>query len=137
MQLRFRNAKGIEISKQLGSEPVTIGRSPEVTVVLEDRNASRRHCEVRQWEDDYVVKDLGSRNGTNVNGRRVDVAVLHIGDEISVGDSLLIFEDKLPLGNTTALRQVEHKMDEEGKGYNTIMREIVHDIEEDKPATDK
>src|SRR5207248_72932 len=52
-------------------EPVTIGRQAECDVVLDDTNVSRRHAEVRRQGDGYVLVDLGSTNGSKVNGAQV------------------------------------------------------------------
>ena len=76
----------------LGEEPATIGRLPECEVPLNDPNVSRRHAEVRRQGADYVVVDLGSTNGTRVNGAGVRERRLADGDEISVGNTTLRFE---------------------------------------------
>jgi hypothetical protein len=79
----------------LGSTPVTIGRLPECDIVLADANASRRHVEVRQATDGgsgYVVIDLGSTNGTKVNGVGIHSHRLQHGDEITIGSTSLRFE---------------------------------------------
>ena len=76
----------------LGSEPLVIGRLPECDVVLADSNVSRRHAEVRRKDDGVFVVDLGSTNGTRVNGTPVREQLLASGDEVSVGSTRLIFE---------------------------------------------
>jgi hypothetical protein len=76
----------------VGAEPVLIGRLPECTVVLGDLNVSRRHAEVRRVGDAVVVTDLGSTNGTKVNGIPVREQHLASGDEITVGSTTLVFE---------------------------------------------
>jgi hypothetical protein len=76
----------------LGDEPVTIGRLPECEVPLTDPNVSRRHAEVRRKGTGYVVVDLGSTNGTRVNGIGVSERRLSDGDEISVGNTTIRFE---------------------------------------------
>jgi hypothetical protein len=76
----------------LGDEPVTIGRLPECEVPLNDPNVSRRHAEVRRQGADFVVVDLGSTNGTRVNGAGIRERRLAEGDEISVGNTSLRFE---------------------------------------------
>jgi hypothetical protein len=81
--------------RDLGATPVTIGRLPECDVVLSDANASRRHVEVRQSTDGgggYVAVDLGSTNGTKVNGVGIHTHRLHHGDEITIGSTHLRFE---------------------------------------------
>ena len=70
----------------LDRERVVIGRLPECEVVLSDTNASRRHAEVRWDGRGYVVHDLGSMNGTLLNGAQVNgQARLAPGDVITVG----------------------------------------------------
>jgi hypothetical protein len=76
----------------LGEESVTIGRAPECEVLLTDPNVSRTHAEIRRRGADYVVVDLGSTNGTRVNGAGVREQRLADGDEISVGNASLRFE---------------------------------------------
>jgi hypothetical protein len=76
----------------IGDDPVTIGRQAECDVVLEDSNVSRRHAEIRRQGEDYVLVDLGSTNGSKVNGARVKQQALADGDEITLGKTLLRFE---------------------------------------------
>jgi pSer/pThr/pTyr-binding forkhead associated (FHA) protein len=76
----------------MDEEPIVIGRMPECTVVVEDTNVSRRHAEVRRDGPDVVVSDLGSTNGTRVNGAQVSTRRLNDGDEITVGRTSLRFE---------------------------------------------
>ena len=76
----------------VGTDPVVIGRLPECTVVLGDTNVSRRHAEVRRTGDGVVVTDLGSTNGTRVNGVAVREQYLASGDEITVGSTPIVFE---------------------------------------------
>ena len=55
----------------VGAEPLVIGRLPECDVVLNDSNVSRRHAEIRRSGDGVFLTDLGSTNGTRVNGAPV------------------------------------------------------------------
>jgi pSer/pThr/pTyr-binding forkhead associated (FHA) protein len=77
---------------RLAEEPLAIGRLPDCDVVLVDPNVSRRHAELRRDGTTVVVVDLGSTNGTRVNGATVKRRQLSDGDEISVGSSSLRFE---------------------------------------------
>ena len=77
---------------RLGSETVTIGRSAECAVRLADTSVSRRHAEVRAAGDGWAIVDLGSTNGTKVNGAVITERKLKDGDTISVGDSHIKFE---------------------------------------------
>jgi len=77
----------------LGKEVVSIGRLDDCTIPLTDGNVSRRHCEVRPSSRGYVVADLGSTNGTKVNGLRIQgEQALADGDIVSVGSTHLRFE---------------------------------------------
>ncbi len=76
----------------VGGEPIVMGRLPECDVVLADPNVSRRHAEIRRLGDDVVVSDLGSTNGTRVNGVAVREQRLESGDEVSLGSTTLRFE---------------------------------------------
>ncbi len=76
----------------IGEEPVVIGRLPECAVVLGDPNVSRRHAEIRHVGEALVVTDLGSTNGTRVNGVAVREQHLASGDEITVGSTTLVLE---------------------------------------------
>ena len=110
---------------ELSDRPITIGRSPDADLILLDDKVSRIHCGVRLWDGDFYVKDLKSRNGTYVNSRRIDVAVLKPGDTIRVGSTVMTF-DQEGGGTETALREINDEM-LLGKGYSTILREIVKD----------
>ena len=61
-------------------------------IIEADSNVSRRHAELRRAGDTVVLTDLGSTNGTRVNGAPVRERVLASGDEVSVGSTRLIFE---------------------------------------------
>jgi hypothetical protein len=79
----------------VGDRPVAIGRLPECDITLTDPNVSRRHAEVRPSEDGaggHLVVDLGSTNGTKVNGIGVRSHRLQHGDEITVGATRLRYE---------------------------------------------
>lgn len=80
-----------ERSYPLSKDIVTIGRIDTSDVALADPGASRRHAEVRREGDDWVILDLGSTNGTLVNGKRVNRHRLSKGDRITVGDTVLEF----------------------------------------------
>lgn len=76
----------------LGEYAVSIGRGADSVIVLGDPNVSRRHAEVRPRGDGYVVVDLGSTNGTRVNGALVSERPLADGDVLSFGATHLRFE---------------------------------------------
>jgi Protein of unknown function (DUF3662)/FHA domain len=77
----------------VGPTGATLGRSRQCDVVLNDPNVSRQHAEIRPRGGSWVLKDLGSTNGSCLNGRRIDgPEVLKRGDEIELGTSALTFE---------------------------------------------
>jgi FHA domain-containing protein len=76
----------------LGNHTLSIGRLPECDVTFADSNVSRRHAELRAVGGGYVIVDLGSTNGTRVNGVAVREQLLRNGDEVSVGSSRFRYE---------------------------------------------
>lgn len=75
----------------LDSDLSTVGRHPESDIFLDDITVSRRHVEFRRDGDSFRVHDVGSLNGTYLNGDRVDEALLANGDEVRIGKFRLIF----------------------------------------------
>ncbi|MCX8064425.1 MAG: SpoIIE family protein phosphatase [Candidatus Hydrogenedentes bacterium] len=74
------------------SSAMVIGRTRECNLVLEDPAVSRRHFEIVPRENGIYLKDLGSTNGTYVNGHRLSEGLLRPGDCIQVGRTVLKFE---------------------------------------------
>jgi pSer/pThr/pTyr-binding forkhead associated (FHA) protein len=70
---------------ELGPEPAVIGRSGESTVQIDHSSISRKHSELRCSADGVEVRDLGSSNGTLVNGERVETQIVRAGDQIRFG----------------------------------------------------
>jgi pSer/pThr/pTyr-binding forkhead associated (FHA) protein len=75
----------------LDTDLSTVGRHPESDIFLDDITVSRRHVEFRRENDTFRVHDVGSLNGTYLNGDRVDDAELQNGDEVRIGKFRLIF----------------------------------------------
>jgi len=69
----------------IGEQPLIIGRSPDVAVVLNDTNVSRRHAEVWRTSEGVAIRDLQSTNGTFVNGHRITAVSLSPRDDVTVG----------------------------------------------------
>jgi hypothetical protein len=83
-----RAARRITVS----GAPMRIGRGPECELVLKDSRASRRHARLHARDGVLVLTDLGSTNGTRVNGHRVTELVLGAGDRIQIGETSLVVE---------------------------------------------
>jgi len=77
----------------LREQATVMGRLSECAVQLSDPKASRRHAEVRPSDAGWVVADLGSTNGTTVNGERIRERVLTDGDVIGIGATQIRFEE--------------------------------------------
>ncbi|MBX7194314.1 MAG: GAF domain-containing protein [Sandaracinaceae bacterium] len=75
----------------------TLGRHPNNTVQVLDRIVSKEHCHVDFVDGRFVLRDLGSLNGTFVNGERVSERVLNPGDEITLGSTRILFDGEVAL----------------------------------------
>ncbi len=76
----------------LGDWVVSLGRLPECDITITDSNVSRRHAEIRPRGDGFVLIDLGSTNGSRVNGVRVAERELVDGDELTFGNTRMVFQ---------------------------------------------
>ena len=75
---------------------IRVGRVPEMDIVIDNVSVSRRQAEIQQDGDHWVVRDIGSSNGTFVNGERLTGdRPLNAGDEIAIGKYSLFFERAL------------------------------------------
>ena len=75
----------------LDADVVRAGRHPDSDIFLDDITVSRRHAEVRRTDRGYVVRDVGSLNGTYLNRERVDESLLSNGDELQIGAFKLVY----------------------------------------------
>jgi len=75
----------------LDSDVTGAGRHPESDIFLDDITVSRRHAEILRHGDEFVVKDVGSLNGTYLNRERIEEARLENGDELQIGKFRLVF----------------------------------------------
>jgi pSer/pThr/pTyr-binding forkhead associated (FHA) protein len=87
------------------SGSVTIGRSPECDLPIEDTQASRRHCMVVRLQSGYELTDLGSTNGTTVNSSLVKKRKLRHGDVIRIGSTEIVYHDPESGGDAAAEMQ--------------------------------
>ena len=75
----------------LDADITTAGRHPESDIFLDDVTVSRRHAEFAREADGFVVRDVGSLNGTYLNRERLETASLTGGDEVQIGKYRLVF----------------------------------------------
>jgi len=87
---------------ELGEKVVAIGREPGNDLVLDDPEVSRRHALIEPSDGTYFIADLGSDNGTFVNGVPVGRALLLDGDEIRIGSNRFVFAEQPGEGLTPA-----------------------------------
>lgn len=82
---------------------MTAGRHPDSSIFLDDVTVSRNHVEfVRDSNGNYLVRDVGSLNGTYLNRERIDSAPLRSGDELQIGKFKLIYLDSGRHGDSIA-----------------------------------
>jgi signal transduction histidine kinase/ActR/RegA family two-component response regulator len=104
----------------LGAQAL-IGRCSGADIALEDTLVSREHVTISRDEGGWLARDLGSRNGTFVNGRRIDVHRLRYGDRLAVGQSILLFAHIDPMHERLLERQKIEALGRLGAG-------IAHDL---------
>ncbi len=90
MPLTLRRVDEPKEAIEAAGFPAVFGRSDEVDVYVGCRWASRRHCEIDEVDGRFLLRDLGSRHGTFVNGETVHEVILNPGDEIGVGLNLFV-----------------------------------------------
>jgi pSer/pThr/pTyr-binding forkhead associated (FHA) protein len=90
--LREVRPDGSSQSFVVDGRPLTIGRGPDNGLVVQDSRASRHHARIYGRQGALLLADLGSTNGSWVNDRRVQEIALGEGDEIRIGDTILIVE---------------------------------------------
>src|SRR5262245_60251036 len=108
---------------------VTFGRSRGATVTVESEKVSRMHARVRRNGDTIEVEDLGSRNGTRVNGEKID-GILRVtnGDEISIGSILAV------VGMTSGLLSASPVADDV-RGEARLVSEVDRSVRYHRPLT--
>ncbi len=78
----------------LAAQPILLGRSEKCAVYIADPRASRRHAQIAWDGETSTLSDLGSANGTLLNGRRISTGeTLRDGDEITIASAVLTFHD--------------------------------------------
>jgi len=120
--------EGKKAEHRLTERKTTIGRATDcVLCVADDPELSRVHCSVaRQADDTFVVIDEKATNGTFLNGERIGDVPILLRDEdvIRIGQTTLVFRAR-DVGRTTMLFSEVAGQMERGKGFGTIMHEIV------------
>jgi pSer/pThr/pTyr-binding forkhead associated (FHA) protein len=124
------------------AERITIGRDPMSDIIFKDPEVSRRHVQFARVRDSYQVEDLGSTNGTFVNGERLsnEPTILRIGQEIALGGAItLIFEEEDHSVNSEVLGTVSTNLAAEDDEPEPEMAEaddrLAEFMDDDAPGT--
>ncbi len=121
--LRIKNGphKGLEVD--LKGENLVIGRdeNPDGLQIL-DQGISRRHAEVFRIGEMFFIRDLGSRNGTFVNEEKITEELLRAGDEVKIGSTVCLFEDRRASERRTSARAAGDLADLEQISATTTIR---------------
>lgn len=83
--------------------PVSVGREAQNTIRLHDEKVSRYHCKIQEDGGEIILTDIESTNGTLLNGQPVHITLLHPGDLIAVGQSLIIVGKRKEIAKRLAL----------------------------------
>ena len=87
------DGSGQQRTFELTDHITVVGRSSETPIHIEDKQCSRRHCHFERTDYGFKLVDLESRNGTRVNDKVVNQALLRPGDRVTIGKHTLTFED--------------------------------------------
>ena len=145
----FQVLEGIDrgrVFRELAT-PLTIGREEGNGLRLNDERVSRFHAKVQVDNDDFIITDLESTNGTRVNGNVVQIRRLRYGDRVKVGRSLLLFGSNDEIASRIAslgganVPSLGGEMGMQAEGPATIQARTVpgieHDISFDLNVNDK
>lgn len=107
----------------LDKDVFRIGAGPQNDLIVQDQAASRLHCEIQQREEGFLLRDLGSTNGTTVQGVRVCEVYLTEGVEFQAGTTRIVF---CPLKETVSYPLSARSSFGRLLGQSTAMRRVFH-----------
>mgnify|MGYP001152958604 CR=1 FL=1 len=94
-KLIIKDGKGDERTHEIADDVTTIGRSSANIIQIKDEKSSRQHCRIEKAGEGFRLVDLGSRNGTSVNGIKVSGQTLKPGDVVEIGACRITFDQKM------------------------------------------
>jgi hypothetical protein len=92
LEIHFPGLKPIKV--ELDEQQTVLGRGPGCRIQLQLSNVSRLHARVSRLDEEYLLEDLESTNGTFVNGVRIHKCVLRNNDQIQMGDTKILYVEE-------------------------------------------
>ena len=120
--------EGIQKGKEFQIDPpgeCIIGRDTKCDICLKDTKSSRHHARIHFEQDEALLEDMGSTNGTQLNGKPIFKTILHDNDEILIGDTLL----KISALKDNLFKDTSVQLHEDGS--STVIVSTVHHMEAD------
>lgn len=129
------------VTKYRGQGETTIGRDPGCELMLDNLGVSRRHAQLREIGDRYIIEDMNSTNGVFVEGRRISAAAqINPGDEIKIGKFTLTLERAAHETAAASAFDINQTIAMEGmalpslereapKFVASVMRDVFHKVE--------
>jgi putative nucleotidyltransferase with HDIG domain len=133
----IRTKAGAEVGRtyDITNEVITIGRDPNAMVKVMDHGVSRQHAEIFKIGEMCFIRDLKSTNGTFVNDQKVTEELLRAGDQVRVGNTVLVFEDSGPAGADE--KKVDFDQGRELQANSTIELKLDRTQENASPPAEK
>jgi len=111
-----------ETLTEAGTETLVLGRHADADITIDDDEMSRRHLELRLVKGQWAAEDLGSTNGTQVNGDELlKRRVLHNGDELRAGSTIVAYRDYSDAGSSTGKKAPTPAIT---NGERTVLKEL-------------
>ena len=104
--------------------PLTVGRGENADAQIDDQEISREHFVIIPQSMAHKIRDLGSRNGTWLNGEKITEHELKSNDLIRAGQTTFFFVIEKGKGLKTVIGELEEESEKSGKGYSTMRREL-------------
>jgi ABC-type multidrug transport system ATPase subunit/pSer/pThr/pTyr-binding forkhead associated (FHA) protein len=125
--LRTKSVGTLDLAKLAHQSSVLIGRAADCDLSMQHPSISKHHAMVIREQGDISIRDLGSTNGTYVNGARITQVILRGGDEIQIGPFRLVYDNKQQ--NLAGSRRLGHRLDairltRQVKGGATILNDV-------------
>lgn len=107
--LRITDRRGRAKVHTMGNLPLILGRDETLPIPLDDPQASRRHCKIEAADgNSFRVEDMGSTNGTLINGRKIPRGVVTDGDRVKLGETIIEFikVEEVAVEDDTGMRRL-------------------------------